>query len=283
VTREERRITPVPAARDERYRFNWNTAILVSPNDPRVYYFGANKLLRTADYGTTWQTISPDVTRGQDWRKLPLGPGIPPRDRPTLSRDDGTSEYGNITTISESPRAAGTIYIGTDDGNVQLTTDNGAHWANITPRFALPTAHSVSAVLASRFDPRTAYVAFDGHTDDDMRPYLFKTVDGGATWTSIASDLPADGPVKCITEDPRNPRLLFAGTEFGLYWSTDGGVRWVFPGSGLPRVMVDRIVVNDRTNDLVLATHGRGIIILDDIAPLEAWDASPSAARRAWT
>ncbi|HZI40531.1 MAG TPA: hypothetical protein VFD67_02485, partial [Gemmatimonadaceae bacterium] len=149
VTREERRITPVPAARDERYRFNWNTAILVSPNDPRIYYFGANKLLRTADYGTTWQTISPDVTRGQDWRKLPLGAGIPARDRTTLSRDDGTSEYGNITTISESPRAAGTIYVGTDDGNVQLTTDNGAHWTNITSRFALPTAHSVSAVVAS--------------------------------------------------------------------------------------------------------------------------------------
>jgi hypothetical protein len=111
-----------------------------------------------------------------------------------------------------------------------------------------------------------------------MRPYLFKTVDGGTTWTSIASDLPADGSVKCITEDPRNPRLLFAGTEFGLYWSTDGGAHWGFPAGSLPRVTVDRIVVNERTNDLVLATHGRGVIILDDIAPLEAWDTSPSAA-----
>ncbi|HEY2376342.1 MAG TPA: hypothetical protein VGH98_10250 [Gemmatimonadaceae bacterium] len=276
-TREERRITPVPAERTERYRFNWNTAILVSPNDPHTYYYGANKLLRTTDYGTTWQAISPDLTRAQDWRKLPLGPGMPLRDRATLSRDDGTSEYGNITTISESPKAAGTIYVGTDDGNVQVTTDGGARWTNLTSRFGLTAPHSVSAVLASRFDARTAYVAFDGHTDDDLRPYLFRTTDGGATWTSIASDLPPNGPVKTITEDPRNPRLLFAGTEFGLYWSLDGGRHWLFPGGALPHVMVDRVVVNERTNDLVIGTHGRSVIILDDVAPLETWDPSPSA------
>ncbi|HKW09976.1 MAG TPA: hypothetical protein VJO33_06325 [Gemmatimonadaceae bacterium] len=277
VTREERRITPVPADRNERYRFNWNTAILVSPNDPHVYYYGANKLLRTSDYGTTWQTISPDLTRAQDWRKLSLGAGVPLRDRSTLSRDDGTSEFGNITTISESPKNAGTLYVGTDDGNVQLTTDAGAHWTNITPRFGLTTPHTVSAVLSSRFDARTAYVAFDGHTDDDMQPYLFKTTDGGATWTSIAGDLPANGPMKTVTEDPRNSRLLFAGTEFGLYWSLDGGRHWIFPGGALPRVTVDRVVVNERTNDLVLGTHGRSIIILDDIAPFEAWDPSSNA------
>ncbi|PYP65627.1 MAG: hypothetical protein DMD26_10390 [Gemmatimonadetes bacterium] len=275
VTREERRITPVAADRAERYRFNWNTAILVSPNDPHVYYYGANRLLRTIDYGTTWQVMSPDLTRGQDWRKLPLGAGIPARDRTTLSRDDGTSEYGNITTISESPKAAGTIYVGTDDGNVQLTTDGGAHWTNLTARFGLTTPHMVSSVLTSRFDAHVAYVAFDGHTDDDPKPYLFKTTDGGVTWTSIASDLPAGGSVKTLTEDPRNPRLLFVGTEFGLFWSVDGGRHWTFPAGGLPHVMVDRAVIN---GDLVLGTHGRGVIILDDIAPLETWDASSSAA-----
>jgi photosystem II stability/assembly factor-like uncharacterized protein len=278
VTREERRITPVSADSGERYRFNWNTAILVSPNDPHVYYYGANKLLRTADYGTTWQAISPDVTRGQAWRKLALGAGIPLRDRTTVSRDDGTSEYGNITTISESPKAPGLIYVGTDDGNVQLTSDGGAHWTNITARFGLTIPHTVSCVLASRFDARTAYVTFDGHTDDDLKPYAFRTTDGGASWTSIANDLPADGPVKTITEDPRNPRLLFIGTEFGLFWSTDGGRHWTFPRGTLPHVMVDRIVVNERTNDLVLGTHGRSVIILDDITPLEAWDATPTAA-----
>jgi photosystem II stability/assembly factor-like uncharacterized protein len=277
VTREERRITPVPPTRAERYRFNWNTSILVSPNDPRVYYYGANELLRTADYGTTWQAISPDLTRAQNWRQLPLGDGIPRRDGNTLSRDDGTSEYGNITTISESPKAAGTIYVGTDDGNVQLTTDGGAHWTNVTSRFGLTMPHTVSCVLASRFDARTAYVAFDGHTDDDIRPYLFRTTDGGTTWHSVAGDLPNDGPVKTISEDPRNAQLLFAGTEFGLYWSVDGGAHWSFPGGMLPHVMVDRVIVNERTNDLVLATHGRGIIILDDITPFERWDTNASA------
>jgi photosystem II stability/assembly factor-like uncharacterized protein len=269
VTRQERRVTPVPPERSEHYRFNWNTAILVSPNDPHVYYFGANRLLKTSDYGTTWSAISPDLTKHQNWRTLPLGAGIPARDRTTLSRDDGTSEYGNITTISESPKAPGVLYVGTDDGNVQMTTDGGAHWSDITPRFALPAPHTVSAVLASRFDARTAYVAFDGHTDDDLHPYLFRTTDGGASWRSITADLPNGSPVKTIAEDTRNPDVLFAGTEFGLYWSTDGGRHWRFPGGALPHVMVDKVLVDTSHNDLVLATYGRGVIILDDITPLD--------------
>lgn len=269
VTHEERRITPVDADRAERYRFNWNTAILVSPNDPHVYYYGANRLLKTSDHGTTWTAISPDLTRHQDWRTLSLGPGIPARSRTTLSRDDGTSEYGNITTISESPKASGTIYVGTDDGNVQMTTDGGAHWTDLTARFGLPEPHPVSAVLASRFDARTAYVAFDGHTDDDLRPYLFETTDGGASWHSIAADLPNGSPVKTVAQDTRNRQLLFAGTEFGLYWSSDGGRHWRFPGGALPHVTVEKVLVDARTNDLVLATYGRGVYVLDDITPLE--------------
>jgi photosystem II stability/assembly factor-like uncharacterized protein len=277
-TRQERRITPVPADRKEHYRFNWNTAILVSPNDPRTYYYGANKLLKTSDHGTTWQEISPDLTRNQDWRKLSLGPGVPERDSTTPSRDDGISGYGTITTISESPKAAGTLYVGTDDGNVQMTTDGGAHWMNLTTRFRLPGPRWVSTVLASQHDAKTAFVTFDGHTDDDMTPYIFKTTDGGASWSSISGDLPAGHPVKTIAEDPRNPNLLFAGTEFGLYWSFDGGRHWSFPGGGLPRVMVDRVLVNERNNDLILATYGRSIIILDDIRPLEERDSAHEVA-----
>ncbi len=276
VTHEGRRITPVPADSTQRYRFNWNTAILLSPNDPHEYFYGANKLLKTTDYGTTWKEISPDLTTNQpDWKKRSLGDGIPLRDSTTPSRDDGVGQYGNITTISESPRNAGTLYVGTDDGNVQMTTDGGAHWTNITSRFHLKSPRWVSAVVASRFDPRTAYVTFDGHRDDDLAPYIFKTVDGGATWSSIASNLPAGGPVRTLAEDPRNPAVLFAGTEFGLYWSFDGGRHWRFPGGSLPRVMVDCILVNERNNDLILGTYGRGVIILDDIRPLEA--ESPTA------
>ncbi len=275
-TREERRITPVSSDRKAPYRFNWNTAILVSPNDPHVYYYGANKLLKTTDHGTTWQVMSPDLTRNQDGTKLNMGPGIPPRDSTTLSRDDGVGAYGNITTISESPRAAGTIYVGTDDGNVQMTTDGGSHWTNLTPRFHLSSPRWVSTVVASSHNARTAYVTFDGHADDDMKPYVFRTTDGGATWASISSDLPTGGSVKTLAEDPRNPNLLIAGTEFGLYWSFDGGRHWAFPGGSLPRVMVYRILVNERNNDLILATYGRSIIILDDIRSLEAGDPAQS-------
>jgi photosystem II stability/assembly factor-like uncharacterized protein len=280
-TGEAHRITPFSADSTKRYRFNWNTAILLSPHDPHVYFYGANKLLKTTDHGGTWQEISPDLTRNQpDWKKLSLGAGIPLRDSTTPSRDDGVGQFGNITTISESPRAAGSLFVGTDDGNVQMTTDAGAHWTNITPRFHLKAPAWVSAVVASHFDARTAYVTFDGHRDDDLTPYIFKTTDGGATWSSIVGDLPAGIAVRTIVEDLRNPALLFAGTEFGLYWSLDGGRHWRFPGGSLPRVMVDFIIVNERNNDLILGTYGRGVIILDDIAALEAGSAPATAAVR---
>jgi len=276
-TREEKGITPVSSDRKEKYRFNWNTAILLSPNDPSTYYFGGNKLFRTADRGTTWKEISPDLTRNQDWKKLPLGAGVPARDANMPSRDDGVSDYGTITTISESPKAAGTLYVGTDDGNVQMTTDGGAHWTDLTGRFRLPGARWVSKVLASRHQARTAFVTFDGHNDDDMKPYVFRTTDAGATWTPIVGDLPDGVVVKTIEEDPKNPNLLFAGTEFGLYWTYDAGRHWQLASGNVPRVIVDRIIVNERNNDLVLGTHGRSIIVLDDIAPLEAGDPVASA------
>jgi hypothetical protein len=201
-----------------------------------------------------------------------MGAGIPERDATMPSRDDGVSDYGTITTISESPKASGTLYVGTDDGNVQMTADGGTHWTDLTPRFHLSAPRWVSKVLASRHLARVAFVAFDGHNDDDMKPYVFKTIDGGGSWTSVAGDLPDGVVVKTLEEDLRNPNLLFAGTEFGLYWTHDGGRHWTLAGGNMPRVIVDRVIVNERTNDLVLGTHGRSIIILDDIAPLEAGD-----------
>lgn len=267
VTREEHFIQPVAPDGADRYRFNWNTANHASPNDPHVYYIGAQKLLRTTNRGHTWEEMSPDLSKhlGQD---VSVGAGFPAGR--SLSGNDGVSAYGNITTINESPRTRGTIYVGTDDGNVQMTTDAGRHWTDLTPRFHLSDPRYVSKVLASRHDGRVAYVAFDGHWDDDMKPYLFKTSDGGATWSSIVGDLPSWKPIKTLEEDPRNPNLLFAGTEFGLYWTLDGGSHWTAATGNVPPVMIDRILVNPRTNDLLLATHGRGVIILDDIAPLEA-------------
>jgi len=267
VTREERFVQPVAKPGQPAYRFNWNTAVHVSPGNPKAYYMGAQKLLRTTNRGETWDEISPDLTRQATRSELSVGEGFPVGR--SLSMNDGTSAYGNITTISESPKARGTIYVGTDDGNVQVTSDGGGHWTDLTSRFTLPAARYVSKVLASRHDPRVAYVAFDGHWDDDTKPYLFKTSDGGATWRSIASDLPGWKPIKTLEEDPRNANVLFAGTEFGLYYTTDGGAHWSMPAGNLPPVMIDRIIVEPRSRDLVLGTHGRGIIILEDIAPLE--------------
>jgi photosystem II stability/assembly factor-like uncharacterized protein len=267
VTREEHFIQPVAPAGQDAYRFNWNTAIHVSPNDPKAYYMGAQKLLRTTDRGQTWREISPDLSRRVARGQLSVATGF--SSGRTLSANDGVSAYGNIATISESPKARGTIYVGTDDGNVQMTSDGGAHWTDLTPRFRLREPLYVSKVLASRHDPRVAYVAFDGHWDDDMRPYLFKTSDRGATWTSIAGDLPAWKPVKTLEEDLRRSDVLFVGTEFGLHWTLDGARHWSAAGGNIPPVRIDRIIINPRNNDLLLGTHARGVVILEDIAPLQ--------------
>jgi photosystem II stability/assembly factor-like uncharacterized protein len=266
-TREERGIRPVPPDAKEQYRFNWSTPLLISPHDPKVVYYGGNKLFRTVDQGQTWAVISPDLTRDQDWKKLPIMG--PERSADTLSRDDGVSDFGTITTIDESPLQPGLLYVGTDDGNVQMSRDGGTTWQDITSRFKLPGARWVSRVIASRHAAGTAYVAFDGHQDDDFKPYIFKTTDFGATWASVSAGMPDGMVVNALAEHWRNPRLLFAGTEFGLFLSTSGGERWLRAPGNLPRVPVDDIVIVERTNDLVLGTHGRSIIILDDITALE--------------
>ena len=264
ATREERGIRPVPADAKEEYRFNWSTPMLRSPHDPRTIYYGGNKLFRTRDGGQSWDVISPDLTRNLDWKTLPIMGVV--RDSTTPSRDDGVSDYGTITTIAESPRAAGALLVGTDDGAVQLTADGGATWTNISSRFRLPAPRWVSRVLWSALDARTAFVAFDGHYDDDMAPYLFRTTDGGATWASVAGDLPAGHSVKSVAEHPSNRDVLYAGTEFGLYVTFDGGKHWLHAGGALPRVRVDDIAIHPTEKDLLLGTHGRSIIVLDDIS-----------------
>jgi len=265
-TREEKGIRPVPSDPKEEYRFNWSTPMLLSPHDPNVVFYGGNKLFRTSDRGHRWEVISPELTRNQEWKKLPL---MGERNDDTLSRDDGVSDFGTITTISESPKQAGLIYVGTDDGLVQMTRDGGKNWQNITDKFKLPGARWVSRVLASNHQAGTAYVSFDGHQDDDFAPYIFRTTDFGATWTAVTGDLPAGMVVNALAEHPRNANLLFAGTEFGLFASVDAGRHWTLMQGTLPRVPVDDIVIAAKENDLVLGTHGRSIIILDDITMLE--------------
>ena len=267
ITREEKGIAPLPEKPEEKYRWNWSSPLIISPHDSKVVYYGGNRLFRSRDKGHSWETISPDLTKNIDWKKIPIMGVV--RNDETLSRDDGVAHYGTINSISESPVQAGLIYVGTDDGNVQMTPDGGQTWQDLTKRFRLPGDRWVSRVLASSHGAEAAYVSFAGHQDDDFTPYLFKTTDSGKTWKSIASDLPPGMVINVVAEHPRNPDLLFAGTEFGLFFTIDSGKSWHLASGNLPRMPVDDIIVQARENDLILGTHGRSIILLDDITVFE--------------
>jgi len=260
-------IVPEPPP-GEQYRFNWSTPIHISPHNPRTIYVGANKLFKSVDRGDTW-TASPDLTKQIDRNKLSIM-GVP-GDQPMASKNDGTANYGNITTVAESPVIPGVIWVGTDDGNVQLSRDGGASWKNVAENIqGLPkNTYQVSRVEPSHFDAATCYVSFDGHREDDFKPYIFVTRDYGATWKSISNNLPTKGNVNVIREDPKNKNLLYVGTEFGFYVSLDGGAEWQRFMNGLPTVRVDDILVHPRENDLIIGTHGRGIYIMDDITALQ--------------
>lgn len=258
-------IVPAPPA-GEQYRFNWSTPIHISPHNPRTVYVGANKLFKSVDRGDTW-TASPDLTKQIDRNTLAIM--SVPGDRPMSSKNDGTANYGNITTLAESPVLPGVIWVGTDDGNVQLSRDGGATWTNVAGNFpSIPKTHQVSRVEPSHFEAGTCYVSFDGHRSDDLNPYLYVTKDFGATWRSLVANLPA-GNINVVREDPKNKRLLYLGAEFALYISLNGGAEWKRFMTGLPTVRVDDIVVHPRDNDLIVGTHGRGIYIIDDITPLQ--------------
>ncbi len=258
-------IVPEPPP-GEQYRFNWNMPIHISPHNPRTIYVAANKFFKSVDRGDTW-TASPDLTKQIDRNKLPIM-GVA-GDKPMASKHDGTGNYGNITTLAESPALPGLLWVGTDDGNVQVSRDGGATWTNVAKNITgIPDTHQVSRVAPSRFDAATCYVTIDGHRSNDHKPYVFVTRDYGATWKSIASNLPM-GNVNVICEDTKNKNLLYLGTEYALYVSLDGGMMWKRFMTGLPTVRIDDILVHPRDNDLVVGTHGRGIYILDDITPLQ--------------
>ncbi len=249
------------------YRWNWNTPIEMSVHDRAVIYTGSNVVLKSTDRGMSWTEISHDLTKAIDRDELEIM-GVR-GSRPMMSRNDGISTYGNITTISESPVDADLLYVGTDDGNVQRTRDGGASWTDLTGRFrGLPERTYVSSVVASRHAPGTVYATFDGHRNDDFAAYVYVSEDFGERWRQITEGLPVTS-VNRIAEHPRTAGLLFVGNEMGAYFSVDRGARWARLKNNMPTVPVDDIVVHPRENDLVLGTHGRGIWIMDDITPLE--------------
>jgi photosystem II stability/assembly factor-like uncharacterized protein len=251
------------------YRWNWDTPIVVSGVDPNVIYTGANVLFRSPDRGATWTAISPDLTLHIDPESLEIMGR--PNPRAALSRNDGTSPLGSLTSISESPFSSSVIYTGAQDGTVQATTDGGRTWTNLTPRFTgLPRFTYVSSVLASRHAAGRVYATFDGHYDDDYRPYVFVSDDFGRTWRPLSDGLP-ETSINRIREHPTNPHLLLLGHARGVHFSNDSGRTWtpLSHVTNLPNVPTDDIFIHPRDNAVILGTHGRGIWILDDAAPLE--------------
>jgi photosystem II stability/assembly factor-like uncharacterized protein len=256
-TAEAVNIRPKPPQGQPEYRFNWNTPLLLSPHNPSVVYCGGNVLFRSRDRGDHWDVISADLTLG--------------------ARGGGPDFAHTITTVAESPLKPGLLWVGTDDGRVWLSRNGGRDWRDLSDNVpGVPRERCVSRVIASAFAEGTAYLAIDRHRNDDPRPYLFRTTNHGATWKPLAGELPRGGPVYVVRESSRNPDLLFAGTEFGLFVSLDGGGHWHKYG-GLPTVAVHDLALHPRERELVIGTHGRSLYVMD-VAPLEQMTAEALAA-----
>jgi len=262
ATRTSKDIQPLPGTGDPELRYNWDTPIVVSPTRPGTVYIGSQFLFRSRDRGDSWERISPDLTTNDPHKQQQGTSG-------GLSIDNSSAEtYTTIFAIAESPKDANVIWVGTDDGNLQLTRDGGGSWANVGRAIpGLPPGTWVSKIEASRRDAATAFATFDNHANGDMKTYVYKTVDFGKTWQSLAGPGVA-GFAHVVRQDLDNPDLLFLGTEAGLFISIDGGGHWARFTGNLPPVAVWDVQIHPRESDLIIATHGRGIYILDDITPL---------------
>ena len=260
-------IKPREKPGDAPYRWNWDSPLLLSPHSPKRLYFAANRLFRSDDGGNSWTAISEDLTRQLDRNQLEVMGKIQNAD--AVAKSDSTSIYGNCVALSESPLVEDLIYVGTDDGLIQVTEDAGTNWRKIALFTKVPEMTYVSSVMASRHQADTVFATFDNHKNGDFKPYILRSRDRGATWEPIMGDLPDREIVYCLQEDHVDPNLLFIGTEFGLYFSMDAGEHWKRLSS-LPTIAVRDLEIQRRENDLVIGTFGRSIYILDDYTPLRA-------------
>ncbi len=259
-------IQPRESAGEPPFRWNWDSPLIISPHAHTRLYFAANILFRSDDRGNTWKKVSGDLTRKLDRNSLPVMEKVWGVD--AVAKNTSTSLYGNIVSLAESPVKEGLLYVGTDDGLLQVSENGGAGWREVDKFPGIPAMTYVSCVTPSHREPSTVYVSFDNHKNGDFHPYLLRSNDAGHSWASVAGNLPARGTVYTVAEDPANGNLLFAGTEFGLFFTVDGGKKWVQLKGGLPTIAVRDIAIQKRENDLVLGTFGRGFYILDDYTPL---------------
>ncbi len=259
-------IQPQPARGEDPYRWNWDSPFIISPHSRFRLYFAADKLFRSDDRGDTWTLISGQLSRDLDRDKLPVMGKVWGID--AVAKNASTAYFGNASAVAESQKKEGLIYVGTDDGLVQVTEDGGKNWRKIDKFPGVADMAYVTRIITSNHDANTAYVSFDNHQNADFKPYLLKTTDAGRTWVSLIGNLPKLGPVLAIAEDHVNPNLLFAGTEFGLFFSVDSGQKWIQLKGGMPTISVHDLNIQKRENDLVVGTFGRGIYILDNYAPL---------------
>lgn len=266
ATGERVMIRPIEEPDSPAYRFNWDAPLVVSSHHPATLYFAAQKVLKSTDYGNTWQEISPDLSRQIDRNTLKV------MDRywgiDAIARHRSTSPYGTLLQLSESPLRKGRLAAGTDDGLIHITDDDGKTWRRASPLPGVPERAFISALIWSSHNENTIYAAANNHQEGDFQPYIFRSTDAGRTWQSIQSGLPERGSLWCIAEDPEEPNLLFAGTEFSMYTSLNGGRLWQPLNGGLPTIPVRDIAIQSTHHDLVIATFGRGFYILDDYTVL---------------
>lgn len=261
-------IQPV-APSGESYRYDWTAPVVASVHTAGTVYLGANKLLISRDFGSTW-TATEDLTRQVNRDTLRIAGVLTPEIR--ISRNDGESNFSEITAFAESPLDRLVLWVGTDDGNVQLSQDGGKTWRELSAAITgVENGSFVDRIIASSASKGTAYVTFDRHRSGDFKPYIFRTADFGRSWTAVTDGLPADAPVRSIVEYPGKAGVLFAGTERHVFYSTDAGARWTRLKGDLPTTRYDDLIVHPHTKDLVLGTHGRSIWILDDASPIAEW------------
>ena len=265
-TQERLYITPRPPSGENDYKWNWNAPLLISPHNRERIFYAAERVFQSDDRGNSWRIISPDLSRQVDRNQLAVMDRVWSVD--AIAKNDSTSMYGSVVGLSESPLQAGLIFAGTDDGVISVTEDGGEDWRSLDSFRGVPDMSLVEDLIASVHSAEVAYAVFDNHKQGDYKPYLYKTTDRGRSWRSISGNLPVRGSVHTVAEDHVDPNLLFAGTEFGLFFTQDGGASWHSLKSNFPTIAVRDLEIQRRENDLIVGTFGRGVYILDDYTPL---------------